>query len=539
MHLGRLGGRLLALLAALALGLTACGESALPPGRPLPEVTPVKMVGRLSEAPVPEAIARLRRSLDRYRPQVAILSPRPDSTLESDRVEVKLQVRDLPIFRDADLGLGPHLHLILDDGAYQPVYDPDSPVVLEGLSPGTHTLRVFASRPWHESFKNEGAYAQVTFHVATPSPGNRPDPAQPLLTYSRPSGRYGAEPILLDFYLTNAPLHELAQVDPEIADWRVRVTVNGESFTLEDWQPIWLKGFQPGRNWVKTELLDESGEAIATPFNTTVRFFDYEPGGAATLDRLVRGDLTAVQAGGIVDPDYVVPTEPEPAPVEAVPQPTSEPPATPVVEQPVEASQPAETEAPATAKSESPVPEVESPAIEAPEPQPPAAVADETKPEPTAPAPQPEPAGALAPELPSASPVLEETVPTPRQAPTPAAAQPTPQERLGAMARLFGDRARTQLQQLQQQAQDLGREAGTQLQNLQTRLRPEESEVPVPGAESQVAEPVPAPAGPPEVSADAVTEPPPAVVEAPAASVPAPATPSTLQPDDPDAIEFD
>jgi hypothetical protein len=70
-----------------------------------------------------------------------------------------------------------------------------------------------------------------------------------VLTYSRPTGSYGAEPIMLDFYLTNAPLHLVAQENPddEIADWRIRVTVNGESFVLDRWQPVYLKGFKPGK----------------------------------------------------------------------------------------------------------------------------------------------------------------------------------------------------------------------------------------------------------------------------------------------------
>ena len=533
MQLGRVWWRrLLALFAALTLGLSACGDRSLPPSPPATPGAALDL-GRLEEAPVPAAIATLRRRLDAYRPQVAILSPRPDATLESDRVEVRFQVRDLPVFKDAALGLGPHLHLILDDAAYQPVYDLEAPVVLEGLAPGTHTLRVFASRPWHESFKNEGAYAQVTFHVVTPSPGNRPDPSRPLVTYSRPSGRYGAEPILLDFYLTNAPLHELAQADPEddLHDWRVRVTVNGESFTLEDWQPIWLKGFQPGRNWVKTELLDESGEAIATPFNTTVRFFDYEPGGDATLDRLVRGDLTAIQAGGIVDPDYVVPAEPEPLPIEEpVPLPSAptEPPAIAPVEEP-QADEPESPEP--VAPIADPPPSSAASAPLAPEQPRPSVGVEETPSEiPDLPARRPEPT--LPPDAPLPS---EQADPPSRQAPAPAAAQLTPQERLGTMARLFGDRARTQLQQLQQQAQDLGREAGTQLQSLQTRLRPEGSESTGTGAEPQPKEPASATVETPAAAVEAVREP----VESLAVPAPAPATPSMALPDDPDAIEFD
>jgi hypothetical protein len=56
------------------------------------------------------------------------------------------------------------------DEPYKAVYDLSEPLVFKDLSPGTHTLRVFASRPWHESFKNQGAFDQRTFHILPPLP---------------------------------------------------------------------------------------------------------------------------------------------------------------------------------------------------------------------------------------------------------------------------------------------------------------------------------------------------------------------------------
>ena len=187
------------------------------------------------------------------------------------------------------------------------------PIVLDNLSPGTHTLRVFASRPWHESFKNYGAYDRSVFHVFTPTEGDAPDSDLPLLTYSRPQGSYGAEPILLDFYLASAPLHSLAQGSDEddILDWRIRCTVNGESFILDRWEPLYLTGFKPGKNWVKLEFLDELGNPVKNVFNTTARAIEYKPGGDDTLSKLVRGELTAEEAKAIVISGYNPPEEQE------------------------------------------------------------------------------------------------------------------------------------------------------------------------------------------------------------------------------------
>jgi hypothetical protein len=336
--------RLLASLTAviLVLSLASCGDriSELPNSSDHSATIRVK-APKISEVSPTDAIQELRQALEIYQPQVKILSPQPGEVLKDNTVTVKFDVQDFPIFKDANLGLGPHLHLFLDNQDYQAIYDTNKPLVLSDLEPGTHTLRAFASRPWHESFKNEGAFAEITFHVFTKTQENNPDPALPLLTYSRPQGSYGAEPIMLDFYLTNAPLHSVAQENPDdrIFDWKIRVTVNGESFLVDEWEPIYLKGFNPGKNWVQVELIDEQGNPIQNVFNNTVRVITYQPDGEDTLSKLVRGELTAADAGGIVDPNYVA-KKPEPIPEPVViPEPVEVP--TPVViPEPVEVPTP-------------------------------------------------------------------------------------------------------------------------------------------------------------------------------------------------------
>ena len=303
----------------LSLSLTSCGNSL---GNKLAsgietatgsQSSQTRLTKKLTEVAPPNVIQQLRQSLDPYRPQVTIVSPQVDEVLENTTVSVKLQVQDLPTFKNTDLGMGPHLHLILDNQPYQAVYNPEEPITLENLDPGTHTLRVFASRPWHESFKNEGAYAQATFHIFTKTTRNHPDTALPLLTYSRPKGQYGAEPIMLDFYLTDAPLHLVAQESPEdnIVDWRVRVTINGQSFFLDNWLPIYLKGFKKGDNWVELEFLDEQGNLVDNEFNNTVRVINYQPKGQDTLSKLVRGEISFSEARGIVEEETpILETEP-------------------------------------------------------------------------------------------------------------------------------------------------------------------------------------------------------------------------------------
>jgi hypothetical protein len=366
----------------LAVNLSSCVEAAnsqevsinpfmkAPPGS--------EISGTFSETAPPDVIQALRPSLEGYQPQVSILSPQVDEVLQDNIVKVRLQVKDLPIFKDPQWQLGPHLHLILDNQPYIAVYDLNQPVVLPDLSPGTHTLRVFASRPWHESFKNEGAYTQTTFHVLTKTEDNNPDSKLPLLTYSRPNGIYGAEPIMLDFYLTNAPLHSLAETNPEdtMSNWRIRSTVNGESFILDRWQSIYLKGFKPGKTWVKLEFLDNQGQPVKNAFNTSIRLINYQPNGQDTLSKIVRGELTADEVRGIVDPTYtakipiteVTPTpvtkvQKQPIPEVKVPEVTPTP-VTKVQKQPIpEVKVPEVTPTSATKVEEQPIPEVKVPEI--------------------------------------------------------------------------------------------------------------------------------------------------------------------------------
>jgi hypothetical protein len=346
----------------LTILLTACGDRLTATNLPTSETSNLPVVqGRISEVAPPALIQELRPSLERYAPQVTILSPLAEQVFDDTQVIVKLQVSDLPIFQDDTLKLGPHLSLIVDNEPAAAIYDLKQPIILENLAPGTHTLRVLALRPWQESFKNDGAFAETTFHILTKTGKNAPDHNLPLLTYSSPQGIYGAEPILLDFYLSNAPLRlsNTANGDNNLQDWRIRVTVNGESFLLDTWEPIYLKGFNKGNNWVQLEFIDGKGNKIENEFNTSVRVISFDPSYRDGLSQLVRGDLSPTIARSIVDPNYkTIPSPEEETPV-------IEQEKTPVVEEPpiVEEETPIVEEPPIVEAEKTPIVE-ENPVIE-------------------------------------------------------------------------------------------------------------------------------------------------------------------------------
>jgi hypothetical protein len=422
-----------------AIGLTSCEPMvATMPNLGIGTVsgtmsgTAPQIDGSLSEVNVPESIAKLAPAVDKYRPQVQILSPQSDQILTDDRVSVKLQVRDLPIFKSTELGLGNHLHVILDKQTYQGVYNLDQPLIFENLSPGTHSLRVFASRPWHESFKNPGAYAQTTFHVLTKTPEHNPNAGQPLLTYSRPTGNYGAEPIMLDYYLTNPPAQVVGKDSQGTTpNWQIRATVNNQSFIIDRWAPIYLQGFKQGKNWVRLELLDGQGNPLPNVYNDTLAIVTYNPQTQDTLAKLVRGEIDPQLAQSLIDPNYVA-IKPTPAPkqlppiivtpvspVEPVPTPiTIVPPAqVPIAPSPVVRSFP----------SPIPTPQVLPPHTLAPSPAPIATpMATPTSlPSPTSIAPTPEPQPIPLP-LPTAPTELHIPVPSPAPIPTAPAIAPHP-----------------------------------------------------------------------------------------------------------------
>lgn len=359
--------------------------------------------GPLSEVNTPDSIRNLAPRLEKFQPQVRILSPQADEILADDRVTVKLKVDDLPLFKQPELGLGNHLHVILDKQTYQGVYDLSQPLVFKNLAAGTHTLRVFASRPWHESFKNLGANDLVTFHVLTKTAENNPDPQLPLLTYSRPAGTYSAEPIMLDYYLTNAPAHPLAESSSEqLPDWRIRVTVNEQRFILDNWAPIYLQGFKRGKNWVRLELIDARGNPIPNVYNDSVGIFTYDPQLHDSLAKLVRGDIDPNLALTLVDPNYVA-IQPSltPAPIASVaPVPVNTPAPLPTTSvAPIPAKIPTPTATPSLA----PVP-VSSPS---PTPTPSASLMPANPP-----APIPTPSAAPVPDR-TPTPIITPIVPSP------------------------------------------------------------------------------------------------------------------------------
>lgn len=251
-----------------------------------------------------------RGDQDSATPTLAIAEPKADATVASSTVKVKLDLAgDLKGYEphmDEATKTGNHIHVILDNQPYEAYYNLDQEFELRNVTDGEHTLRVFPSRPWHESYKNAGAFQMVKFTVkggggdpskptttsngntmanansnanAAPTPEGKDmkestagpvDAMKPLLTYSRPKGEYkgpDADAIMIDFWLANAKL------TGDGGEYRVRYSLDGgEAKYIEKWEPIWLSGFSAGTHSVKLELVDNAGTLVDNGgYNSTTR----------------------------------------------------------------------------------------------------------------------------------------------------------------------------------------------------------------------------------------------------------------------------
>lgn len=225
-----------------------------------------------------------------------LASPLDAQVIEQDSIAPTFNVTGYPVYKDAERNKGQHLHIILDNEAYEADYTPDqlfSPDRFKNLKPGTHTLRAFPGREWHESIKQSdgAAFVLAEFHVKSKTPGVEINKKAPLLTYSRPKGEYrwkdDPRGLLIDFYLTNANLG--------INDYRVRYTLdNLKPEIMTHWEPKWLKWEDviAGEHSLLLELLDKDGKPV--PFK--VGSLDYNRT-ARTFKVLGEGDLPTSGAG--------------------------------------------------------------------------------------------------------------------------------------------------------------------------------------------------------------------------------------------------
>jgi hypothetical protein len=209
-------------------------------------------------------------------PTVKIVAPAKEQIIPAAKAAdfvVKLDVKNWQTAMGSS-----HVHLILDDKPYKPIYDPKAPVKLsdlpggDALTEGQHILVAFPSRANHESVKTAGALAITEFWVGKKGE-KKQDVTKALLICSRPKGEYKADManhVIVDFQLANEKLSAGGD--------HVHIAVTGPGIdgekTADATQfgpPFYLDNLVDGSYTVKLDLLGADGKNLPGSFSSASR----------------------------------------------------------------------------------------------------------------------------------------------------------------------------------------------------------------------------------------------------------------------------
>jgi hypothetical protein len=316
-----------ALLAVISFGNPAVSQAAWRlPKRQVPAPNPMGPAARagstqLQEVSPPAAVHQFKDALGEKLPQLKILEPANGAMVADGAWTLRVKVSDWPLIDGGSLGLGPHLLAILD--GEPPRVLTATQTEMPPLSPGSHRLTVTAAWPWGEVIKSHGAFDQIRLHRAAVNPLAVPPlgSAQLFVTSPNSNSKSMAQPVLVDWLLIDAPLQNLRQDD---ASWRLRITVNGESFLVDQQTPLWLSGWRSGANALLWELVDGRGEPLNPPFNSIVSEMYLEdsklsqPFNSLWLSGQINANDLAVLLGNASPVTPVTEVQEEPLPSKAI-----------------------------------------------------------------------------------------------------------------------------------------------------------------------------------------------------------------------------
>jgi hypothetical protein len=277
---------------AIALGVAACGGAEPPP--PVPPAPPPPAA--MTPQPPPPAVAApaapaaslpevgfgpaTPSDAPKKAPKVTIAAPKADQVVAADKAkdfQVKVNVKEWETQER-----GPHVHVLLDNNAYRPVYDLKAPIKLsdligpsDTLAEGEHVLVAFPSRMNHESVKAPGAIAITRFWIGKKGQSAMKAAKDPMMFFSRPKGTYNgpmADHVLVDWYLVNAELGDNKM--------SIKATVQGpgldaagRQLVIKEWRPYVLENLRSGEYTIAMELDDKDGKAVPGAFGSTTRKF--------------------------------------------------------------------------------------------------------------------------------------------------------------------------------------------------------------------------------------------------------------------------
>ena len=277
----------------------------------------------LQEVAPPGGVQELRRSLDKHRPKLRLLSPDDGAVVEADPLTLELEISDWPLHHDSAMGFGPHVVLQIDDQPPQRLSESDDGLIrisLAELNPGSHRFSAWAAYPWGEAVTAPGAAITWQLHRWQALAGTQPGQDAPWLVPIVPTSWRSGQPLLLNWLIWNAPLQNLRDGDQR---WKLRLSLDGNSVLVDQQEAIWLKGPSHADGvTVQMELLDGLGEPLSPVFNNRVIHIDGRSAGRAawTKSHLVDEELarlsgTAPKQAAVPDPETVADASDQPEPV--------------------------------------------------------------------------------------------------------------------------------------------------------------------------------------------------------------------------------
>ncbi|MFM2225941.1 MAG: hypothetical protein RJA07_2143 [Bacteroidota bacterium] len=172
------------------------------------------------------------------------------------------QTPDASQKRCANSAKGQHIHFIVDNKPYEALYKPE---IKTTFAQGPHLVLAFLSRSYHQSIKSKKAYVLKQIKSGNTKLPDY-DITKPMLFYSRPKAFYiGADTqnVLLDFYVVNTTISKKTN--------RVKATINGKIFMLNDWKPFLVQGLPMGITKIKLELVNKKGKLVEGAFTSIER----------------------------------------------------------------------------------------------------------------------------------------------------------------------------------------------------------------------------------------------------------------------------
>ncbi len=231
----------------------------------------------LKEVAPPSAVQQFREELVGYHPKLNFIGPSKKEVLDQENIELVFDLINWPLSNDKDFGIGPHVVVQVDECKPLRISEQKNGRIiapLKSLTPGSHRVIVYAAYPWGEAVKEPGASMQLRLHKYKELIGTQPDLGSIWLSPISPELLSYEVPLLIDSIIWNAPIQGLKEGDDQ---WRLKVTVNGNSFLMDNQEAIWVDGFSSReKNFVQFELLNAFSEAIDPVFNNRILVLNSE-----------------------------------------------------------------------------------------------------------------------------------------------------------------------------------------------------------------------------------------------------------------------